>query len=461
MTAELLMLGGAEEIGANCTYLDIDGTGILVDAGLHPKYRDGRAFPAVDFLQDRPTDALIITHAHTDHLAGLPYVMRRMPHLRPIMSHATRDLSHIMLHNSARLLRTDVSQWFSEESLEFYNRETIEMLRRAFEAVPYGESFALRGYTGGSDVNTTLHWAGHILGSAGVEFECKGLRILHTGDIQFDHQTVISKGRLPRKHVDVLICEATNCLRDEPNNIAADAKRLASYINMVTSRNGSVLIPSFALGKTQEILALIYSLMRKGTIPHLPIWTGGMGVRINKIYDQYCYTEPMRVPGFEISDIPQHRLNFETLFNDAYMKTPSIVIAPSGMMSRGTMSFALANRWMQKPSFGVAFIGFQDEDSPGYELLHSLPNIPFEFAGRKVKRTCAVERFRFSAHASLHGIIDFIMDVRPTMLAIIHGEQDACDMLALCIRERLPGTRVIIPRAGVPYIVGRNAPINA
>jgi len=460
MTAELLMLGGAEEIGANCTYLDIDGTGILVDAGLHPKHRDARAFPAIDYLQQRPTDALLITHAHTDHLAGLPYVMRRMPHLRPIMTHATRDLSDIMLQNSARLLKTDISAWFSKDDLDFYNRETIEMLRRAFEAAPYAEAFPIRGYNGGSDVMTTFHWAGHILGSASVEFQCKGLRILHTGDIQFDHQTVISKSRAPRGHVDVLICEATNCLRDQPNNIPADAKRLGSYINMVTSRNGSVLIPSFALGKTQEILTLLYSLMRKGSIPHLPIWTGGMGVRINKIYDQYCYTEPMRVPGFEVSDIPQHRLNFETLFNDAYMKTPSIVVAPSGMMNRGTLSFALATRWMEKPSYGIAFIGFQDEESPGHQLLHSLPNKPFEFAGRTVKRSCAVERFRFSAHASLQGIIDFITDVRPTTLAIMHGEPDACDMLAMCIRERLPATRIVIPRVGVPYIVGHNAPVN-
>jgi Cft2 family RNA processing exonuclease len=446
-----MMIGGAEEIGANSCYLDLDGTGVLIDAGLHPRDRSIRAFPDVDALGDRPTDALIVTHAHTDHLGGLPYVMRRKPHLRAIMSDATRDLSHVMLHNNAKLLKSDVTGHFSEDALLFYKRDQIELLRHAFEAIPYQEPLSMRGYTGRSDVRVTLHPAGHILGSAAVGIECGGYSILHTGDIQFDDQAVIPRARVPRGHVDCLITEATNAMREDPNDFKAERKRLAGFINTVTTNNGSVLIPCFALGKQQEILMTIHSLMRAGSIPPLPVYTGGMGRSISKIYDQYCYTEPMKQPGFEISDIPQERVTLDTAFTEKYFKTPSIVIVPSGMMNMGTLSYALATAWMTRPSFGIAVIGYQDPATPGAQLMASVPGKSFEFGTRTMKRSCAIERFRFSAHASLDGLLDLITDVKPTTLCIVHGETQACDHLALCAKERLPATRVIVPRHGQPY----------
>lgn len=449
--AELITLGGAEEIGANSMYLEIDGTGIIIDAGLHPRLRDSRALPELDTLGYRPLDVVAITHAHTDHLAGLPYLLRRFPHVRTLMTHATRDISHIMLHNSARLLKTDIAAWYSHDILEFYNRNQIELLRQSFEAINYSEPFTIRGYSGRSDVNLTFHWAGHILGSAGIEIECNGLRMFHTGDVQFENQKLLREARFPKSHFDVLITEATNCALDKPLDTQGESRRLAAFINRVTSADGSVLIPCFALGKQQEILVILNDLMVKGAIPNLPVFTGGMGVKINKIYDQYCYTEPLRRPGFEVSDIPQERLRFEELFSSSYMKHPSIVVAPSGMMNKGTLSFALATQWITKPNFGIVFVGYQDPDTPGSALLSSQPNVSFEFGGRTAKRSCLVDRVRFSAHSSLGSIVDYITDVRPKTLVIVHGETDACEMLALCVRERLPQTRIIIPRKGISY----------
>lgn len=455
--AELIVLGGAEEIGANSLYFELDGTGIIIDAGLHPRYRDARAFPDLDVLAFRPLDILAITHAHTDHLSGLPYVLRRFPHLRTVMTHATRDLSHIMLHNSGRLLKTDISTWFPNSVLEFYTRDQIELLRQSFEPVEYAQPFAIRGHSGLSEVQITCHWSGHILGSAGIELACGGMRLMYTGDVQFDTQQSIREARFPRTHFDVLVTEATNCATDRTPGTPGELRRLASFINKITSANGSVLIPCFALGKQQEILVILNDLMMKGAIPRLPIFTGGMGVKINKVYDQYCYTEPLRRPGFEISDIPQERLRFEELFTASYMKHPSIVVAPSGMMNKGTLSFALATQWIAKPNFGIAFVGYQDPETPGSQLLNSQPNIAFEWAGRLVKRSCQIERVRFSAHASLGSIVDYITDVRPKTLVIVHGETDACEMLALCVHERLPKTRIIIPAQGVPYDISSSA----
>lgn len=448
-----MILGGAEEIGANSCYLNLDGTGLLIDAGLHPRDRAERALPWLEGLEHRPSDAVVITHAHTDHVGGLPYVLRKLPHVRTVMSHATRDLTHDVLHNCAKLLKSDVTRWFPKEALDYYKRDVIEMIRHGFEAVPYNEPWVIRGFNGLSDVSVRLHPAGHILGSASVHLSCNGMSILHTGDIQFDHQAMIAKAATPREHVDCLITEATNAFSDRPNDYAQESKRLAQFVNTVTNANGSVLIPSFALGKTQEILRTLYTLMRKGSIPQLPIYTGGLGVKISKVYDQHCYTEPMRTPGFEVSDIPQERIRFDQLFTADYMRKPSIVVASSGMVNKGTTSYALATAWLQKPNFGIAVIGYQDPETPGHALLHSGVDRPFDFGGRTMKRLCLIDRFRFSAHASLEGLLGLIMDVRPSTLCIVHGEPEACDHLALCVKERLPNTRIIIPRLGKSYVL--------
>lgn len=445
-----MILGGAEEIGANACYLELDGTGILIDAGLHPRLRTAEAFPNLEALQGRPVDALVVTHAHTDHLGGVPFVMRRFPHLRTLMTRATRDLSHVMLHNGGRLLRSEVTGHVPREALEYYTQEQIELVRQSFVATDYGEVHLFRGYTGRSDVAVSLHYSGHILGAAGVVIEHRGRRFLHTGDVQFVDQQVVKGALLPRVHADVVITEATNAASDAID-YAVETKKLAAFINSVTASNGSVLIPSFALGKTQEMLALLYHLMRKGTIPYLPIYTGGMGVAINKIYDHYCYAEPVRRPGFEISDIPQRQLPIRHLSKGDYFKEPSIVVASSGMLSKGTSSYQLALEWFRNPTFGIAFIGYQDPTTPGYSVLHSEPNKPFELAGRTVQRSCRIERLRFSAHTNRDPLVDFITDVRPSTVVITHGEPEACDALALAVRDRLPGVRIVIPRKGIAY----------
>jgi cleavage and polyadenylation specificity factor subunit 3 len=458
--AHLIVLGGAEEIGANSTYVELDGTGILIDAGLHPRARDLRAFPQLNALDQWPTDALIVTHAHTDHMGGVPYVLRRFPHLRTVMTRATRDLSHVMLHNNARLLRSDVSLHFPAEALEFYQREQIELLRQSFEAVNYTEPFLIRGYTGRSDVAASLHFSGHILGSAGVVLENKGLRILHTGDVHFRDQRFLKGARLPRTHADIVITEATNGA-DEPVDVKEQIDRLATFINEVTTKNGSVLIPCFALGKTQEMLTLLHSLMRRGTIPQLPIYSGGMSTSINKVYDHFCYEEPTKVPGFEVSDILMEHLTRGSISKGDFYTEPSIVVAASGMMSVDTNSFKLAMRWMQRKNFGIAFVGYQDPSSPGHALLNSPENKPFDLAGHTVKRLCRIERLRFSAHASREDLVDFISDVRPRTVVIVHGEPEACDRLGLALRENMRDVRILVPRQGQPYEIGADGSLKA
>lgn len=447
----LTVIGGAEEIGANCCYLNLSGAGLFIDAGLHPRKRDKTAFPRVEYVADRSADAVLLTHAHTDHLGGLPFLMKHFPHLRVLTTRATRDLADIMLRDTTKLLRTSVSSEFSAEVLSLYSRDILEKIGMVFEGYPYGETIELTGMLSTDRVAVTFHDAGHILGSAGIALDWNGKSLLHTGDVNFREQSLIPKATLPRRHVDFLIMESTNGAVETWPDRDEQSRLLAAFINDVTNSNGSVLIPSFALGKTQELLTVLYTLMRKGLIPTLPIYTGGMSKKISIVYDRYCYTVPRVEPGFEVADIPQIPVRYDELNKGPWLSSPGIVVVSSGMLNAGTTAWTLAQQWMPRPNFGIAFISYLDPESPGYALRHSEADRDFLFSGLKARRSCRIEQFRFSAHAAREDLIGFVADVRPKKLYLVHGDDEACSELAYQITRTVPDTRVFIPTAGKDY----------
>lgn len=447
------VIGGAEEIGANCCYLHLAGTGLLIDAGLHPRNRDRTAFPAVEFVQEQPIDALVLTHAHTDHIGGIPYVMKHFPHLRILTTRATRDLADTMLRDTTKLLQTTIAAEFPDDILSLYSRDVLEKITMVFEGYTYGEPVELQGLYSPSPAQLAFHDAGHILGSAGVTVQWNGKTLLHTGDVNFRSQSVTLKASLPRHHVDYLIMESTNGAVDTPYDRNQEILRLAAFINEITNDNGSVLIPTFALGKTQEVLTLLHKLMLKGRIPTLPIYTGGISKVISNVYDRYCYTVPRVQPGFEIADVPQIPLQYDELLQGPYFSSPSIVVASSGMLNAGTTAYNLAQKWMQRRNFGIAFSSYLDPDSPGYALLHSQPDTQFLMAGTKTKRSCRVEQFRFSAHAAREDLVGFVADVRPKHLYLVHGDDEACSELAFQVTRVVPDTKVYIPTLGKQYLL--------
>lgn len=151
------VLGGAEQIGANSTFLNFGGTGIIVDAGLHPKNRSVHAFPSIHSIEDEPTDALLITHAHTDHIGALPYILKEQPYLRLITTALTRDITSVMLQNTNKLIREqiDISQ-FKQDALSLYTKETAEYISTVFETYSYKEPFEIIGRRGLMPVKCTF-----------------------------------------------------------------------------------------------------------------------------------------------------------------------------------------------------------------------------------------------------------------------------------------------------------------
>jgi len=201
------------------------------------------------------------------------------------------------------------------------------------------------------------------------------------------------------------------------------------------------------------MLRILYNLMRSGKIPHLPLYTGGLMKKISRVYDVHCYGVPRIRPGFEVSDIPQLPVFYDELLNGKYFRESSIVLISSGMMNKKTLSNRLAQQWFMRKNFGIALVGYQSPDSPGYSLLNSEKGKGFMFGDRKTVRQCSVGNFRFTSHAILDDLVDYIQDVKPKQLFIVHGDIEASENLAIKVSEILPGTRIAIPVTGNPYIL--------
>jgi cleavage and polyadenylation specificity factor subunit 3 len=450
-----IALGGAREIGANSFYYNIDGHGLLIDAGLHPEKTGWDAFPQVQWLGDSRVDTFIVTHAHTDHLGAVPYLLQKYPDTKLYASDETIELAKIMLSNSASLLPKQHPIEIVEQ-LTNYTMAGIGKVLTDFNTLSLGASATIRNGAAKPNIKTTFYQSGHILGAAGVLIEVGDKRIFHTGDTSLHDQHLIASAELPDAPVDVLVTESTNGLVDAylTHSREAELDRLLTTITEVLEGGGSVLIPVFALGKMQEILSMLWSAMRERKLPTVDIYTGGMARRISEVYDKFRGSPSRTAFDDIIVDIPQQEVpRRDGLFSGKYFRDPSIVLASSGMMQEGTASYLLAQRWLRERSFAICFVGYTDPRTPGYVVSHAEQGQRIRFGSMKrdVPVRCRIERFRFSAHARRGELLQIVERLRPKQVVLTHGDEKAMAAFGELILQNFPDTIVSAPEMGKWY----------
>jgi cleavage and polyadenylation specificity factor subunit 3 len=446
-----MALGGGREIGANSFYYGLDGHGLLIDAGLHPEKVGWDAFPKVEALDGSPVDTFIISHAHSDHLGGVPYLLQSYPTANVYATSETIELARIMLANSASLLPKQHPQ----EVLNALPNYNVEALPETFEKMRPFELGSTQTFNSG-EVKATLYASGHILGAAGILLETGGLRIFHTGDTSLHAQRVVGGAELPDKPVDVLVTESTNGVVDAylTHSREKELERLIQTMNEIFEQEGSVLIPVFALGKLQEMLTMIADAMSQGRLPKVPIYTGGMGRLISNVYDSFPNSRSRTNPRDMISEIEQQDLpKRDQLFSGKYFREPSIVLAASGMMQDGTPSYFLAQRWLRLAHFAILFVGYTDPRTPGYVVSHAERGTRIKFGSMKrdVPVRCLIERFRFSAHARREELMEIVHRVRPKKVLLTHGDERAMAAFGELILQHYPDITVMAPEVGKWY----------
>ena len=455
-------LGETDEIGGSCHLLLAEGTGVMLDAGVHPD-RDGiDGLPRLDLVQHRPdlhVDHVVVTHAHHDHLGGLPVVLQRFPHAMVHMTKATRELSEFLLRASARLQRRRQKErldapepLFSEDELEFY-----QYLYLAHEL---DAPFSVAGVRGGAPITATFWHAGHVLGAAGVllEFEEAGAprRIVYTGDIHVRPQVITPGAELPAGPVDVLIMEATLGADPEAENTTrrTEEQRLAQRLGEVLGRGGSVLIPVFALGRAQEMLTLVARFKDRGLIPaDTPVYTAGSMRAIAEIYDRTRLTTPRLDRELVVADIPQARLPRNESIVVGLLAEPSIFILPSGMMFERTAANDLGQYLVDQEKHGIFLVGFSKEDAPAGRLLAAAQQgdgaeVVLDTLTGPQNVACTVERFRFSGHSHRRDLLTLVARLQPKKVVLVHAEPAAKEWMQYNIRHFHPDTEVILPRQG-------------
>jgi Cft2 family RNA processing exonuclease len=432
-----LALGETGRIGASSHYLKLGRWGILLDAGIDPHPSATPVVPEYERLKGQPVNAIVISHAHLDHLGSLPIALRYFPEARIYMTPATAALSEIMLYHYLKVQE----RRFHLERTQYqpcYLEQEIDHLLFLFQSFAYNFPFKIHGFQE-SEITIQFWDAGHILGSAGIEIQWKGTRMFYTGNTKKSPQFILRGAKYPAG-TDILITETTYGNNDAAPFIkrSAEINRLVHFIKERIQFGGAILIPVFALGRTQEIMLLLHRLITQRKIPPVPLYLIGMGIKINKIYDRLLHKI---YPDYQAKLLKT--ITGDTLYQKKFRK-PSIILATSGMMMPNTLSFEIASDFLLDRRNGIALVGWADPETPGGSLRQGNQQKISEVFGVE-DILCGVETFYFSAHSHREELISMIEQLRPRQIILCHGELSSQNWMKARLEEKRLAERVILP----------------
>jgi Cft2 family RNA processing exonuclease len=437
-------------IGANSYLLETRGTRVVLDAGMHPKHEGMEAVPHYEFIEEGTVDSVIVTHAHLDHVGTLPVLLEDHPEAKVFMSPETVELSTAMLHNSVNVMQAKRLEHGITEYPLFDHRE-LDRITATFEARGIERPFNLDN---DGTLRATFHDAGHILGSVGVTIESADKRVMYTGDVNFEHSTIQKGALFPEDHVDALIVETTRGAqaRAAGYDRANEENAFAEAISRVLARKGSVLIPVFAMGKTQEVLAMLHRFKSEGIVPnHAPVYIGGLSTKMTHAYDRFSDVSRRHLPGFRFLK------DMEIEGSDRKRKGPipfgtgCIYALSSGMMSENTISNIFARQGLlENKRNGLFFVGYCDPDTPGGRIRAAKPGdlVKLDDSHEGLPLRCETRIFDFSGHSTRDAIADYAVKLRPKKIFLVHGDDDAVAWFQQELQQRLPDSQVIVPLPG-------------
>ncbi|MDE3098114.1 MAG: MBL fold metallo-hydrolase [Verrucomicrobiota bacterium] len=442
------------DIGASAWLVEMDGHRILLDAGMHPK-REGRA--ALPLLGGAGTelDAIAITHCHHDHVGALPVACRRFPRAQVLMTELSYFLVERVLHDSVNVMTRQRDE-IGVREYPLYTHDEVDGIAPVFQGFKYNRQIEWAGFQGGRGgrASPVLEFfdAGHALGSAGILVCGRRERLFYTGDVCFHDQTILRAARFENVKADVLIMETTRGNRDVPREATRQREmgRLVAAIRDAQKRGGCILIPSFALGRTQEILATLALLMREGKLRRQPVYISGLGRVFTEIYDLESHHGNRQHPGLQLHEALQlivlERGQAETM----KLSGGRIFVVTAGMMSEHTAAHDLAARMAGDPRQSIFFVGYADPDSPAGRLKGAKAGETFAFSGAagNLTKSCDVRDFDLTAHANREELMEFVGRVAPRAVVLGHGDEPARNWFEGKIRERWPRLKIVQPQPG-------------
>jgi Cft2 family RNA processing exonuclease len=444
------------DIGASAWLVELDEHRILLDAGMHPK-REGRdALPRFAKAGTHDVDAIAISHCHHDHLGALPVAVRHFPKAHVLMTELSYILSERVLHNSVNVMTRQRDELGIRE-YPLYSHDELDDIAPRFQGFKYNREVEWAAFhktrTGQSSPTLEFFDAGHTLGSAGILLRGRKETLFYTGDVCLHDQTILKSARFEDVKADVMIMETTRGNREVPKEFSREGEiaRLVTAIHEAQKKKGCVMIPAFALGRTQEMLALLALLMREGKLKKQPIYIGGLGRVFTEIYDIEAHRTHRQHTNLKLNEAVQLIVLEKGAADSMKLSGGKIFVITAGMMSENTAAHDLAKRMIGDERQSIFFVGYADPDSPAGRLKAAKPGETFVFspsAGRVTKH-CDMQDFDLTAHANREALLEFVGEVAPRAVLLGHGDESSRRWFEEQIRERWPKMKIVQPQPGI------------
>jgi metallo-beta-lactamase family protein len=443
----LSFLGAAGTVTGSKYLLEVAGRRVLIDCGLFQGYKQLRLQNWAPLPFEPGTlDAVLLTHAHIDHSGYLPLLVKNGYGGRVWCTPGTAALCRLLLPDSGHLQEQDAEyanrKGFSRHhpALPLYDKQDAIDALPALESVAFGEWFEPC-----AGLRVRFRTAGHILGAASVEIETDGRRLLFSGDLGRSGDPVMCDPQ-PAPPVDCLVVEST--YGDRLHADTDPAQALADVINRTARRGGMVLIPAFAVGRTQELLFYIHQLKQQQAIADLPVFLDSpMAIDASELLQRFASEHRLSASQARAvcATATYVREREESIALNARTH-PMIIISASGMATGGRVLHHLKAR-AGNPHNTILFVGYQAGGTRGAALLGGAREIKIH--GRYVPVTAEVASIQnLSAHADWQGILAWLGQIpAPQRIFITHGEPAAADALRLRLHERL-GWQAQVPIHG-------------
>jgi metallo-beta-lactamase family protein len=455
--------GAAETVTGSQHLIEVNGHRILLDCGLF----QGKRKEAFERNRQTPYEAssidlLILSHAHIDHSGNIPGIVRRGFTGEIISTPATRDLCALMLLDSAHIQESDVAYVNKKRARQgknlfepLYTQDHAREAMGHFTAYPYNRPHQVL-----PGVTLTFIDAGHMLGSASVILdiedyeEKRNVRLVFSGDLGRPDLPIICDPVPVTDGADILIMESTYGDRlHEPIKNTED--ELGRILRDAISRRGTIIIPAFAVGRTQQIVYTLHRLYNSGEVPRIPVYVDSpLATNVTEVFRLHPEVFDREIKDFVLKDDDSNPFGFNLLqytrsveeskrLNDIH--EPIIIISASGMMEAGRVLHHLHNR-IEDPRTTILIVGWQAPDTLGRQIMDG-KEVVRVFGEEHHLRAQVRTLLGLSGHADRNGLLDWAgaMRKKPARTFLVHGEPESAGALAEGITSRLGFTRVEIP----------------
>ena len=459
MEMRLRFLGAAQNVTGSRHLLEVDGIRLLVDCGLYQERQFQERNWAPFTVDPSGIDAVLLTHAHLDHCGLLPKLVRDGFSGRIYCTTATAEIARIILLDSAKIQEEDAEHKRERHQREgktgpypeapLYTTKDAEACFPHFEPVKYRQQINIA-----DGIVVTLCDAGHVLGSSMIRVDVNRngdkRTVLFTGDLGRPGRPILPDPSIPEK-ADYIVIEST--YGDRVHCKTCDVKKqMADVINATKERGGNIVVPSFALERSQEILFYIEELLSENAIPHLMIFLDSpMAAKITEIFrhHQELFDEetqkmlrehhsPFDLPGLKVTPSSEESKAIN------HISGTVMIIAGAGMCTGGRIKHHLVNNISRKES-SIMFVGYQSVGTLGRLIVDGAKKVRILGEEYKVKAK-VVQINGFSAHADKNEMLNWLRKLKspPKQIFLVHGEPESAKAFGVFLRAKT-GWQVSIP----------------